>query len=118
MSSGPRHSVLAAGLLALAALFLARSSAAQGGVGITWVSLAGATTSGSGLTPTAASGHGESSQSIPSGNGSLSVAAWSSGDGNFVTFGLTNGTFIGDPAQIKYAWRSYGSVANCRLDGE
>ncbi len=85
---------------------------------VTWTNLVSATSSGSSLTPTAAGGHGESSQSIPSGNGSLVVSAWTSGDGNYATFGLTNGTFTGDRAQINYGWLSYGTVANCRLNGE
>src|SRR6266404_1737651 len=88
------------------------------GAGVTWTNLVSATSSGSSLTPTAAGGHGESSQSISSGNGSLVVSAWTSGDGNYATFGLTNGTFTGDRAQIKYGWLSYGTVANCRLNGD
>jgi hypothetical protein len=88
------------------------------GTSVNWTNLVSATSSGSALTPTAASGHAESSQSITSGNGSLIVTAWSSGNGEWSSFGLTNGTFSGDRNQIKYGWLTYGTYANCRLNGD
>ncbi len=118
MSQHLRRFFLATLLLSIMAALSFDKSAAQSGAGVTWTNLVSATASGSGLTPTAASGHAESSQAITSGNGSLKVTAWSSGDGSFVTFGLTNGTFTGSPSEIKYGWRSYGTVANCRLNGD
>ncbi len=108
--------VLTASVITLASLITSRVSTAQ--TGVTWTSLVSATTSGSGLTPTAANGRGESSQSIPAGNGSLKVVAWSSGDGNYTQSGLSNGTFTGSGSQIDYGWLTYGTVANCRKDGD
>ncbi|HEV3471237.1 MAG TPA: hypothetical protein VG148_18070 [Pyrinomonadaceae bacterium] len=105
----------AAALLALAAVLTSVTSTAQ--TGVTWTSLVNATTSGSGLTPTAAGGRGESSQSVPTGNGSLKVVAWSSGDGSYTQFGLANGAFTGSGSEIDYGWLTYGTVANCRKDG-
>lgn len=102
----------------LTATFAAITSTAQSGVSVSWTNLSGVTTSGSSLTPTAAGGRGESSQSIPAGNGSLRVVAWSSGDGTSTAFGLTNGTFTGSASEIKYGWRTYGTSANCRLNGD
>jgi hypothetical protein len=118
MSPQLRHISLTAGILAFAAFLICNISVAQSGTSVTWTSLVNSTTTGSSLTPTAASGHAESSQTISSGNGSLSIAAWSYGDGNHVTFGLINGTFTGSPSEIDYGWRSYGDVANCRYNGD
>lgn len=108
--------VLTASVIALASLIASRVSTAQ--TGISWTSLVSASSSGSSLTPTAASGRGESTQSIPAGNGSLVVVAWSSGDGNPSSFGLTNAaTFSGSTSEIDYGWLTYGPLANCRKDG-
>lgn len=101
--------------LALAAFLVSQTSKAQ--TGITWTSLVSATASGSGLTPTSADARGESSQSITAGNGSLKVYVWSEGDGNYTRIGLANGTFTGSGSEIDYGWSTYGSVANCRRDG-
>ena len=102
--------------LALAAFLVSQTSKAQ--TGITWTSLVSATASGSGLTPTSADARGESSQSITAGNGSLKVYVWSEGDGNYTRIGLANGTFTGSGSEIDYGWSTYGSVANCRRDGD
>lgn len=103
-------------VLALTAFLATQISTAQ--VGITWTSLVSATASGSSLTPTAADARGESSQSITAGNGSLKVYAWSEGDGNYTRIGLANGTFTGSGSEIDYGWSTYGSVANCRRNGD
>jgi hypothetical protein len=117
MTNPSRRLILTVSLLALASLITSRISTAQ--TGVTWTGLSGATTSGSALTPTAANGRGESSQSIPAGNGSLKVFAYSYPDGNFLSFGLTNiATFTGAAAEIDYGWRTYGTAANCRKDGD
>jgi hypothetical protein len=118
MSSSFRRGLLFAAIFALAAIFFSINSGAQSSVSVTWTNLVSANAKGSSLTPTAANGNGQSSQSITSGNGSLIVSAWSYSDGNFTTFGLTNGAFTGDPTQINYGWRSYGDWANCRLNGD
>lgn len=109
--------VLTVSVITLALLITSHVSTAQ--TGVAWTSLSGATTSGSGLTPTAANGRGESSQSIPAGNGSLKVYSYSYPDGNFLSFGLTNvATFTGAGTEIDYGWRTYGTAANCRKDGD
>lgn len=111
-----RRLIPVAVMLALTALLISQTSTAQ--TGITWTSLVSANTSGSSLTPTAADARGESSQSITGGNGSLKVFAWSYGDGSYARIGLANGTFTGSGSEIDYGWSTYGSVANCRRNGD
>jgi hypothetical protein len=89
-------------LFAVTAIFLCNASTVRAADSVIWTNLVSANTSGSSLTPTAAGGHGESAQSISSGNGSLAVTAWSSGDSSYTTFGLTNGTFTGNPTDGRY----------------
>ena len=106
-------------VLALTAYFASNTSTAQSGVSVTWTNVVSANASGSSLTPTAADARGETSQSIPMGNGSFKVVSYSAGDGNYTRLGLSNAsTFTGSGSEIDYGWSTYGSVANCRHDGD
>ncbi len=79
-------------------------------VNVTWTNILNATASGSSLTATAVNGRGESTQSITSGNGSLSVTMTHMGDTDFTYVGLINGSFTGT-AETGYAWKIYNGIA-------
>ncbi len=85
---------------------------------VTWTNVVNATASGSSLTPTAANGRGESSQSIQSGNGGVKVTAITAGESGYTHIGLVNGSFTGSLSEIDYGWHIYNGQANCRMNGD
>jgi hypothetical protein len=77
-------------------------------VDVTWTNLVNASASGNNLTATAENGRGETTQSIVSGNGSISgTVTYTSQPPGLMRFGLINGTFTGDPTEIDYGWKYY-----------
>ena len=70
------------------------------------------------MTPTAASGRGESVQSLTSGNGGLKVTTPFGGDIGFAHFGLINNPFTGSTTQFDYAWRVYNGLSVCHANGD
>ena len=76
-------------------------------VNVTWTNVVNATASGNDLTANAASGRGETTQSITSGNGSIIGTVTLSQPSGIIRLGLINGTFTGNPAEIDYGWRYY-----------
>jgi hypothetical protein len=86
---------------------------------VIWTNLVNATASGNTLTSTAVGGHGESSQTITSGNGSVKETVNLTSQSSYLSFGLNSGTFTGDYNQIDYAWLYYadGTTANVRMNG-
>jgi len=85
---------------------------------IFWTNISGAIVSGSGLTPNAAGGRGETTQSITSGNGSVKFTVAVGGDIGFAHVGLINNAFTGSTAEFDYSWRLYNGLAVCHANGD
>jgi hypothetical protein len=76
-------------------------------VNVSWTNVVNASASGNDLTATAASGQGETTQSIASGSGSIVGTVTLSQPSGILRLGLINGTFTGSPAEIDYGWKYY-----------